>query len=382
MKTRFLFSSPEGDLPAGDTTLARPFLINPSETHPFMSLTDYFGGIETFILCRDGGPLTRVLERAWKRAVALEEIDEIRIRSEKHGALYHLASVGVTAAGSGAKFAVSTALQKKSKEALSREVHTLRYLDETYGLPYLPKVHLLEEVVCHCDNGTETLRMALAEWFKGFHEWHLSRDKDNRLFIVIWDLEKGYRKASEKEAFAIYREASRILTLYYNPETFAQIYPWHHGAGDFVVRTSGEVIDVRMTTARGYGPWMIFHEEEKLNPLVAVIYFFLNLSVKMRLDKLDGIGDIAWADAFVLEAAIEGFFQALRTMATEARYPLGEVGDSLSLLKGFSAEELRGLFNPLLPYYGEGDPGDFSVIGTNLETHSEELYGVIQRFRG
>ncbi|MBU2499521.1 MAG: hypothetical protein KKE57_11530, partial [Proteobacteria bacterium] len=92
--------------------------------------------------------------------------------------------------------------------------------------------------------------------------------------------------------------------------------------------------------------------------------------------------DVAWADAFVLEAATEGFFQALRTMATEGRYPLGEVGDLLSLLKGFGVDELRGLFNPLLPYYGEGDPGDFSVIGTNLETHSEELYGVIQRFRG
>ena len=53
---------------------------------------------------------------------------------------------------------------------------------------------------------------------------------------------------------AVYREAARILTLYYDVGSGAAIGPWHHAAGDFVARVSPDGrVAVRCITVRGYG---------------------------------------------------------------------------------------------------------------------------------
>ncbi len=72
MEIKYLFSSPEGDISLGPVEdpvfggedLARPFLITPSEHHPFLTLGDYFEAIRAFIL-KDQGKRCRESLHFW-----------------------------------------------------------------------------------------------------------------------------------------------------------------------------------------------------------------------------------------------------------------------------------------------------------------------------
>ncbi len=122
-------------------------------------------------------------------------------------------------------------------------------------------------------------------------------------------------------------------------------------------------------------------EEEDINPPVAIIYFFLNLTIRMRLDKLDGIGEVAWAADVSVVAAAHGFFEALWIKDKEGRYHLGNIEELVTLLKAFSEKELNKLYQPLLQFYKKEDSDELSVLERNLESHISSLYRFIQRFR-
>ena len=388
MEIKYLFSSPEGDIFLGPVEnpvfggedLSRPFLITPSELHPFLTLGDYFEAIRAFILKDQGKRLVHILKERLNRKIGLDSIHKILIRSEKHGALYHLASVEIFVDDKQTKFSVSTAVSEKGKGWLKREYEMLRFLNSSLKLPYLPNVHLKGEMKCDAGNGKhETLSMLLSEWFEDYHEWHLSIDKnDNNQKICIWDFQNGNRYASKEEVFEIFRQASRILTLYYNTKDFNQIYPWHHAAGDFIVKTGDRGIDVRLTTVREYQSIMDYLSEETVNPMIAIVYFFLNLTIRIRLDKLDGVGETVWAGDFCVKATTEGFLDAIRIMESEERYSLGRPKDLLSLLKSFGEEEIGNLFHPLLDWHQEGDTAEFQVIQANLRSHVNLLYHALQ----
>ena len=390
MIIEYLFSSPEGDISLGPVEdpvlggedLTRPFLITPSEPHPFLTLRDYFEAIKEFLLKDQGEPLVRVLEERLNKEIGLDSIHEILIRSEKHGALYHLASVEIFVDKKQTKFAVSTAFSERGKEWITNEYEVLNLLNSSFKLPYLPNVHLKGEMKCQAGNGKhETVSMLLSEWFEEYHEWHLSIDENNNdQKLFIWDFQNGNRYASKEEAFEIFRQASKILTLYYDTKNFNQIYPWHHAAGDFIVKTGDRSIDVRLTTVREYQSIMNYLSEETVNPMIAIVYFFLNLTIRMRLDKLDGLGETVCAGDFSVNATTEGFFDAIRIMESEGRYHLGRPKDLLSLLKSFGEEEIRGLFHPLVDWYREGDTSEFRVIQANLRSHVNLLYHALQDF--
>ncbi len=383
MKINYLFSSPDGDIALTPEDLARPFLITPTESHPFLTLGDYFGSIEAFLLKDPTKPLYSILKERFDKQTEINRIQEILIRSEKHGALYHPASIEVLVEGKQLKIAVSTAVSEKGKVWLAREYNILTQLKNAYNLPYLPKVYLQGEVECKVgENKHATLVMLMADWFEGYHEWHLSVDKtDDTQKICIWDLNNGNRYASKNEAFEIFRQASKILTLYYDTNTFNQIYPWHHAAGDFIVGTRNGSIDVKLTTARRYESIMDSFSDDSVNPIIAMIYFFLNLTVRIQIDKLDGVGKTVWAGDFSAGAATAGFFEALMIMETEGRYDLGKVEDLLSLFQSFNEEELEELFQSLITLYHEDDPEDLAVIRENLGTHINLLYQTLRDFR-
>jgi hypothetical protein len=347
-----------------------------------MTLEDYFTAIEGFVL-RDGGrTLARLLTRLWGREVASDGIDRLLIRYEKYGTLYQIASVEVFSGEGQVKFAVSTALSPEAKETLHHEFELSMRLDNRFGLPYLPRMYSKDAVKVEREEGVEAPVMCLSEWFEGYHEWHFSGDEARGAGIIIWDLGAGYRLASEKEAREIIRQASRILTLYYDTETYHQIFPWHHGAGDFVVRPYEGGIDVKLITARGYEPIVFFVEKEEIGPLRAILFFFLYMSVKMRLDKSEGMGQTVWAEASVLDAVVEGFFQALMTKEGKGDCGFGGVEDLLKAFRSMGEEGLRGFLCSTMDICRRYDPVDFAVIERHLDGHAGDLYGAIQNFAG
>ena len=373
MKARYLFSSSKGDVPLDEKTLDRAFLVNPFDAHPFLKLRDYFQAIERFIQDRLG-----VLLEKSKAALPLDRLSEILIRSEKHGTLYHVASVELPGDGPKTKFAISTAFSEPRIKALLQEFGTMGFLNRKFRYPYLPRVYLAEEAPCSNPRGTETVGMCVSEWLEGYHEWHLTVDQNGKQSLLVWDTEKGNRRASKKENQALFREASRILTLYYDAKTYRQIYPWHHAAGDFVVKSVGKTVEVRLTTARNYLPLISFPEKADTNRLTALVAFLLNMSVQMRLDRIEGVGEPLWAQEEVVRPCLEGFFGALQTMKAQGRCAWGGGPDPATLLKKFSQEEFQRLYAPLMESYRREKPSDFKVVEANLEAHIAALSRALQ----
>jgi hypothetical protein len=358
----YLVSSPFGDVPVDTEKLGLPLECDPLNT-PYKI---YFQSIEDFLKQDEFIPLLKAAARKIDREISLKEITEIRIRAEKHGLLYHPASIELIIKGAQVKFGLNVAITDTGKRWLREETSLLRELRAKHGLPYLPEAYLSGEF--------NSMVFLLEDWFEGYHEFHLTRDEESKHTLQLWEFGTGYLNLTDSQGFEIYRQSSKILTLYYDFENFNYLYPWHHAAGDFIVKADNEKIDVRLTTARRYKPLLDFQRDD-INPLFALFYFFLHLSLHMRLDKIDGVGEVVWAEDYSVDAVLQGFSEALRQKDVFNDNP-GLYKEFIVLLRSFSLDELKASFNPLFDLYA--GTKDLPVIGMNLDEHARKLHAAIQ----
>jgi len=380
MRFRFLLSGPHGALELSPEDLEQPFLTSPSEKHPYLTLKDYFGALQKLMLSREGDILCSALRNQNLQNFDLSDISEVVISSEKHGAFYHIASISLSGLKKKIQFAVTTALSASAKASLMEEFVIMQQL-AGMNSDFLPEVYFWEAVTCHTDSGAEEFVMMLGEWLDGYHEWHLSNDPvSNMRQIRLWDYEKGYRFLSEVESYEMLRQVAYILTYYYDQTSFCEIYPWHHGAGDFVVKAEFGALSVKLITVRQYEPLVHFEQAEDADRLVAAIHFLLNLSLRLRLDRLDGVGEPAWINDFSVQAAVEGFFAGLRAPSATNRLMLGSLTDFLEIIQSFDSREIADMYESLLHIYAEEDQDDFGLIKAKLPEHASQLRAVLQSF--
>ncbi len=381
MLFRFLLSSPHGDIELSQQDLQQPFLISPSEEHPFLSLNDYFGVLQEFIKLDHGKNLRAALGKQNPQASNNPaDITEVVIRSEKHGAFYHIASVEICGLEKKNKFAVTTALSESARTSLQEEYGILQELFKI-SPDYLPEFFYMETVKWQAGSNTAEFLMALGEWFDGYHEWHASDDPESGdRKILLWDYENGCCFLPNSASYEMLRRIAFILTLYYDQDSFRQVYPWHHGAGDFVVKAESGAISVKLITARQYEPLVHFGEGEEADRLVAAIHFLLNLALKIRLDRLDGVGEPVWFDEFAVKAAVDGFFTGLAATATDKRLKIGTAADFLEIMQSFDTQEIYDMYESLLEIYADEDQDDFHLIQEELHDHAGELYAALQSF--
>ena len=336
MRFRYLLSDQHGDIELCAEDLEQPFLLSPTEKHPFLTLADYFGVLEKFIMSDEGNFLHSVLKKH-----ALTDISEVIIRSEKHGAFYHIASIEISAPEEHAKLAVTSALSESARKSLDVEYCILQQLS-AMNSEVIPQIYSKKSVIWEIDSGSEEFLLVSGEWFDGFHEWHLSEDAESgERRILLWDYNNGYRYLTAVESHELLCQVAYILTFLYDQVSFRQIYPWHHGAGDFVAKTeAGGTVSVKLITARQYAPLVQFERAEDSDRLVAAIHFLLNLTLRIRLDRLDGVGEPAWLDEFAIDAAVKS----------------------------------------LLEIYADEDQDDFHLIQEKLADHAAELHKTLQNF--
>jgi hypothetical protein len=316
------------------------------------------------------------------RVVRVDEIDCLEIRSEKHGACYHVARVEVCVLGQKLPFAVNVAATPEAREQLVRDFRLLATLNKRYNYKFLPNVYY-KGAGSYKEKGkiVKWLPMYVAEWFRNFHEFHLHRDDvsgSNR--ILLWDLDRKSRYLSQQQCLELYRQAARILTLYYDYNNFRQIYPWHHAAGDFVVKVEKGRVDLRLITVRGYEPAVDFKSRKKSAKSLALILFFLQLTILMRFDRLDGVGDVVWAGDYCLEGTVEGFFEGLVSGDAKVRRDMPSVGEFLDLLRTFSKEEWLHFLVELLATYNFSQD-ELSLISDRGENHIEYLQQVLSKLK-
>ena len=382
MDVAYLASSPNGDLSLSPDDLSAPFRITPEESHPVLTLGDYLEMLRLFVL-EEGRACLPNRRPMIRCRVRPGEIETVSICTEKHGALYHIARVEVRAGGNRFVFCATTAVSERAKKWLSREAGVLKELHRRFGTSYLPRPVRFEERRCGPRERDLSVLVLLADWFEGFHEWHLGPvEEGNPTRVRIWDQTRGHRWATRRETGSLFREAGRILTRLYDPEGFRQIRAWHHAAGDFVVRPRRGALDVRLTTARRYEPLPGLGVESGLHPAVALTHFFLGMMLRMRLDRDEGLGAFLWAGDDALEAAADGFFTALDECRESDRPFLQGDIELPGLLRSFSPGELRALHEPILRRFADADPSERTLVEAGLEDHVTALHRVLRGVRG
>lgn len=288
------------------------------ETADTVSYGGYFAAVQRF--CQADGWLrvVRAVSRRLARPILANDLQHVAIYLEKHGALYHPARLQVTVNGSRLLFVVNVAVSDAGRQILPIEVEALERLNDQRPFGWLPKVYDWDATDPH---------LFLGEWFEGFHEFHLTRPPGSQTTaVVVWDGAPTPTLLSSHQETDLYRQAALILTACYDPISSSQIHPWHHAAGDFVVRVDPAQLAVKLITVRGYTPLALAAdggsapdtERAILDTLAA---FFIQLTLRMRLDRIDGVGDVAWAPPASLAPTVAGFFQGLDLTARLSGFP-------------------------------------------------------------
>jgi len=280
------------------------------------SIGDYFDAARTFLERRGLAMIQPSLASpSGPAGEPAGEIDEIRIHLQKHGEFYHPARIEAAAGSRTASFVLNVAVSAAGLQCIDREYTLLQKLGTAFSPCFLPRVLGRGQVR---GPGGRPVAMFLGQWFDGFYELHLARrQRSGALGLQVWDTVNGRFFLNPQQAARFYRRAACILTAYYNLKTFEQIGMWHHAAGDFVVCPAAGGLDVRLVTARRYAP--LFRDpgrpagdsRDAALLLQALLIFFLNLSLRMRLDRLEGVGDMAWGPELAVESTLTGFLEAL-----------------------------------------------------------------------
>jgi hypothetical protein len=343
---------------------------------------EYFCAVRTFLENNGDEVICRALTRRLQQNVKPQDIREIRICLEKHGEFYHPARLEVLAGHQKIPFVLNVAVSETGIMTIKKEYHCITKLNDEFPLCFLPEVYGFGEVGSGA-NGK--ICMFLGHWFEGYNEFHVSRDpSDKKNKILVWDDIHDRFYLSLEQSADLYRQAAGILTYYYNVESFEQISPWHHGAGDFVVKIDTADLDMKLISVRGYAPFFtnLTHLEngEKDVELIlqALLIFFLNLSIRMRLDRYDGVGDIIWADQPAVQSTLAGFFDGLALKPSVASMP-----DSIErcfryYLSVCTKENLYDLSKAVVKRFNRRAP-EVRVVKQHLKEHVEELSRVIRR---
>jgi hypothetical protein len=371
---RYLISTADGDLEARWEHLNLPYMTGLGKHHAFLKLGDWFEAAR--------GSLLKALERGdapglFKGIEACNVSSEAAVRSEKHGALYHVASLDIRLGKETKRLCLLTSLSSTGGRWLTREFETLLMLAKDPALPYLPKTLWQDSHEIERGGVRETFLFAFLEWLEGYHEWHISHKEPSGIDVIrIWE-GKG-RIASQSEAYEIYHSASRILTNYFDPATLRQIRPWHHAAGDFVVGSFKGRLEVRLCSARDYSPSPLFQNAKPADPWTGLVFFLLETSVRMRLDKLEGKGPNVWAGPWSLPPVVRGILEGLLERGKRQGGSGVNPSALLSLLRGFSRDEYVRLLESIKDILE--DPSDAALFSENLASHAQELMEAINTF--
>jgi hypothetical protein len=331
----------------------------------------YFSAVRQF--CAESGWDRLVRAAACKLAqpVVKRDLAHLSVFLEKHGAFYHPARLHVLVNGQVLSFVVNVAASTGGRQVLSREVKALKWLNAQRPFGWFPQVY---------DYATDGLPMFMGDWFEGFHEFHLTRQTDDHEpAMMVWDGAADRCLLSDQQATAVYRQAAMILTACYDPISTCQIFPWHHAAGDFVVRLQDDRVTVKLITVRDYRPMVSDSAEadKEQTLLDTLLVFFIHLSLRMRLDRLDGVSAVTWAPDSCLMPIIEGFFQGL------------DLASRMSGLPEAFPEAFRNYFNRhdmmvLLPMADQiteaifnEDCEEHRIIDDNLPGHISEICRVL-----
>jgi hypothetical protein len=354
--------------------LARPTSGKSAEIS--VSHGEYFDGVRSFFEQDGCQAFCRVLAQCHQQTVSPGDIHEIRIHLEKHGEFYHPARIETDVGGQKISFVLNVAVSDTGKKHINGEFDNIKRLNTEHSESFLPRVYTMGEVTSGSRN---KFCMFLGEWFMDYHEFHISRQTSaNQRQVCVWDDRNGRYTLSHEQTLRLYRQAARIMTCYYNVATFEHIFPWHHAAGDFIIRLDQNSIDLKLITVRGYAP--LFQDLNGQMPdtrnaeqiLQAMLIFFLKLSIRMRLDRVDGVGELVWSDPGVVQSTVAGTFDGLAQKPADPILPDAVATCFQYYLSICTPEDLFDLSESIIQSYHPAAP-EIPLIKQHLAEHVQML---------
>jgi len=337
------------------------------------AVCDYFESVSTFLTHQGIDPILTYASKALDQDISKTAINDFNVTLIKHGEFYHPARIDTEICEKNFSFVLNVAISNQGKSLLNKEFHLLQKLNKKFRPSFLPEVFCMGESQTKQD---QKALMFLGQWFEGFHEFHMSYDeKARRNRVKVWAPDRSFFLSDEKTA-KLYYQAAKILTLYYVIDSFEQILSWHHAAGDFVVQVADRDVSLKLITVRKYasmfkGNGVYRKDDDTESILEALLLFLLNMSIRIRLDRLDGVEDLIWSDNIAVENCLLGFYQGLKchdkleTDFADAFFSQYLSKISLSLLYEFSASFVEKFYN---------NSAEIDLIQTNLKEHIQVLH--------
>ena len=154
-------------LPQNRLAGVRPDQSVDSETVTYGS---YFSSVLQFCAADGWSSVLQAAARKLEQPVAAKDLGDISVFLEKHGAFYHPARLQVRIKEQPLSLVINVATSDLGRKAQPREVKALNTLNDQRPFGWFPRVY---------GAATVGLPMFLADWFEGFHEFHLTRRPDN-----------------------------------------------------------------------------------------------------------------------------------------------------------------------------------------------------------
>ena len=324
--------------------------------------------------------MERIVSSVWQKAgrtVPADKIDSVSVFLEKHGEFYHPAIIVIASGATKWEFVLNVGVSEAGLKCAPREFGLLKRLADADDDNSLPRVY--EYGTVDSPDGKRLFAMFTGDWFSGFHEFHLSGDLNKKERVRVWDPGDGDFYLTDRQTRHLYRETARILTSCFDLDSFEQVYPWNHAAGDFVVNLDGDQLLVKLITVRGYQP-LYRNDENDLASLMGALFAFLaDLSVKNRLDRCDGVGEIAWGDEMAVAATIDGFFEGLGKKA-KATTDFEDVADYFALyLTSLEESTVVEFFGDLVSSYPPEAP-ETSFVKDKIDPHARLFFRMARDF--
>lgn len=296
-------------------TVALPMRRSPAGTDPDGTVVThgaYFEAIQTYLQSEGGQHLCSALNERSPEALSLPALERIDVILEKHGEFYHPARIVTPSLKPSSPFVLNVAVTPTGIQWMVNETESLRKVAGRLPERTLPHVYGIGNVT---NANNQNFRMFLADWFEDCDEFHLSIDPlDGEQKIIVWDNRKAPYFLPPEHVNDVYYQAAFLLSRAYDPQTTRQIYPWHHASGDFVIRHAKDGVALKLITVRQYGPTLATedgHLPDDESRQMAAVVFFANLSIRNRIDRFDGTGELAWAGDEVVGPTVAGFKQGL-----------------------------------------------------------------------
>jgi hypothetical protein len=372
---------------------------------PEWTIGDYFSAARSFLEAKNGQLLAAALSLMAGKTKGDDPIEAVELFLEKHGAFYHPLRVAVCSKiGRSAAFVLNGAVSRPGLALIEKEYQLLESLGKQTAAPFTPRVFgagiqfveisnfkpntLSDPSPLDTSSDKKKVGFFLGEWFEGFREFHISRpDGDPK--IAVWSSDGEIDYLSLENAAIIYEQIAHILTVHYNVDTGEQIFPWHHAAGDFIVGSQAEGFPVKLITVRGYAPLMEF-DPEGIDPgrqiLPPLLFFFLNLTLRTQMDRLDGVGSLVFLGEEILRATVTGFLRGLEGKTEQAalQEPIEgakEIQDLkdvfVHFMAGFSRKQIAAILTRLVETWPI-NVSERSLAGEHLESHSAAVYSLFK----